>query len=342
MEVKGDLMLRITDSSKAAIRLQVSTGGGGTHRIQFRTHPSVDRTLFSTQGIVGLKDPKRLFPTDNSLGVLRWHLATKDESEAPLLNNCWPSDSGDESVVNIEYELGANKEFRDVVIAIPILSGSQRTVSQCDGEFVYSLRSQSVEWHLAVIDQSNSQESLEFSLGADDAKAFFPINVGPSGIMLDEYKNGLERLRDRLGLSKEDADAAFNKVVKQRMLVYVNKAISQLEKRSHLRGQSEERDVGDDPNIKRAGAVLGIDAGSLPIELSNLVDFYVHNGFVIEQEIEAEGENRTFATYPVTLRGDLQPKVYNQLYKNNISSNASAPRQEMKSNDFFLLPVSLN
>lgn len=177
MEVKGDLMLRITDSAKAAVRLQVSTGGAESSGIQFRTHPNVDRTLFSTQGTIGLKDAKRPFPTGNPLGVLRWRLVTKDESKAPLLINCWPSDGGDESVVNIEYELGANKELRDVVITIPIGSGSQPTVSQCDGEFVYNGRTQSVEWRLAMIDESNSQGSLEFSTAAVDANSFFPINV---------------------------------------------------------------------------------------------------------------------------------------------------------------------
>ncbi|CDF38841.1 Coatomer subunit delta [Chondrus crispus] len=177
MEVKGDLMLRVTDSAKAGIRLQVSTGGAESNGVQFRTHPNVDRTLFSTQGLIGLKDPKRPFPTGNPLGVLRWRLVTKEEDKAPLLINCWPSDNGDESVVNIEYELGASKELRDVVITIPIGTSSQPTVNQCDGEFVYNSRTQSVEWRLAMIDESNSQGSLEFSTGPTDANAFFPINV---------------------------------------------------------------------------------------------------------------------------------------------------------------------
>ncbi|CAN8062476.1 unnamed protein product [Agarophyton chilense] len=161
--------------------------------------------------------------------------------------------------------------------------------------------------------------------------------MGPTGIMLDEYKNGLERLRDRLGLSKEDADAAFYKVVKQRMLIYINRAIAQLEKRGQFRGQNEQRDVGDDPNIKRAGAVLGIDAGGLPIELSNLVDFYVRNGLVKEQEIEVEGEKKTVATYPVSLRGDIQPKVYNELYKQYVIQCFSAQTRNEKQRLFSAL-----
>lgn len=177
LEVKGDLMLRITDSSKAAIRLNVSTGDAESNGIQFRTHPNVDRTLFSSKGLIGLKDPKRPFPTGNPLGVLRWRLVTKDERKAPLLINCWPSDNGDESVVNIEYELGANRELRDVIVSIPIGSSGQPTVTQCDGEFVYNARSSSVDWRLSFIDQGNPQGSLEFTTGPVDANSFFPINV---------------------------------------------------------------------------------------------------------------------------------------------------------------------
>eukprot|EP00177_Eucheuma_denticulatum_P004452 GFKZ01008083.1.p1 GENE.GFKZ01008083.1~~GFKZ01008083.1.p1 ORF type:complete len:1055 (-),score=199.96 GFKZ01008083.1:1463-4627(-) len=139
--------------------------------------------------------------------------------------------------------------------------------------------------------------------------------MGPTGIMLDEYKSGLERLRDRLGLSEQDAVDSFNKVVKQRMLMYVNRALSQLEKRQTFRGQNEERDVGEDPNIKRAGAFLGIDAGGLPVELSNLVDFYIRNGLAKEEEVEVEGEKRTVTKYLVSLRGDIQPNVQTELYK---------------------------
>lgn len=161
--------------------------------------------------------------------------------------------------------------------------------------------------------------------------------MGPTGIMLDEYRNGLERLRDRLGLTKEDADEAFYRVIKQRMLIYVNRAMSQLEKRQTFRGQNEERDVGDDPNIKRAGAVLGIDAGGLPIELSNLVDFYVRNGLTKEEDIEVEGEKKTVTTYPISLRGDLQPKICNELYKQYVIQCFSAQTRGEKQRLFSAL-----
>lgn len=161
--------------------------------------------------------------------------------------------------------------------------------------------------------------------------------MGPTGIMLEEYRKGLERLRERLGLSKSDADEAFYKVVKQRMLLYVNRALSQLEKRQAFRGQNEERDVGDDPNIRRAGAFLGIDAGGLPIELSNLVDFYVRNGLVKSEEVDVEGEKKKVQKYPITLRQDISPKVYNELYKQYVVQCFSAQTRSEKQRLFSVL-----
>lgn len=162
--------------------------------------------------------------------------------------------------------------------------------------------------------------------------------MGPTGIMLDAYKSGLERLRNRLGLTEEDAEATFFKVVKQRMIMYVNRAMDQLEKRQTFRGQNEERDVGEDPSVKRAGAFLGIDAGGLPIELSNLVDFYVRNGIVQEEEVEEEGgEKKKVQKYPITLRKEVPAKVYNELYKQYVIQCFSAQTRGEKQRLFSVL-----
>jgi coatomer subunit delta len=181
------LLLRVTDATCGAIRVGVSTGGAVERGVQFRTHPNVDRTLFSMENKIGLKDVTKPFPTTavNPLAVLRWRYVSTDESAAPLLINCWPSDAGHESTVNIEYELGnssavpAARELRNVVISIPTggASGGQPTVAQVDGEFVYNSRAGCVEWHLPVIDASNPSGSLEFSTGAVPADSFFPVSV---------------------------------------------------------------------------------------------------------------------------------------------------------------------
>jgi coatomer subunit delta len=185
LEVKGDLLLHIADPSKAVVRIAVTTGDAEARGFQFRTHPNVDRTLFATQHLIGLKDPTKPFPAANisssPLAVLRWRYVSKEESACPLLINCWPSETGSLSQVNIEYELGdcpPCKELQNVIISIPLGSGaSQPTVSNCDGEFVYNVRAHCVEWRLAIIDHSNRTGSLEFTTGAMDASAFFPVTV---------------------------------------------------------------------------------------------------------------------------------------------------------------------
>ena len=45
---------------------------------------------------------------------------TRDESMVPLSINCWPSVSGGESYVNIEYESSAPFDLQNVVIEIPL------------------------------------------------------------------------------------------------------------------------------------------------------------------------------------------------------------------------------
>ena len=47
-------------------------------------------------------------------------MQAKDESEVPLTINCWPSASGADSYVNIEYESNASFDLQDIVIAIPL------------------------------------------------------------------------------------------------------------------------------------------------------------------------------------------------------------------------------
>ena len=57
--------------------------------------------------------------------MLKWRLQSRDEALVPLSINCWPSASGRESYVNIEYESSASYDLQNVVIAIPLPHGSQ-------------------------------------------------------------------------------------------------------------------------------------------------------------------------------------------------------------------------
>ncbi len=67
--------------------LQIETGGNPG--ILFKTHPNMNKELFSNENILGLKDPNRPFPTGQSgdaggVGLLKWRMQTTDESMVPL------------------------------------------------------------------------------------------------------------------------------------------------------------------------------------------------------------------------------------------------------------------
>lgn len=49
-----------------------------------QTHPNVDKKLFTTDSVLGLKNPDKSFPLNNDVGVLKWRLQTTDETLIPL------------------------------------------------------------------------------------------------------------------------------------------------------------------------------------------------------------------------------------------------------------------
>lgn len=53
-----------------------------------QTHPNVDKKLFTTESLIGLKNPEKSFPLNNDVGVLKWRLQTTDESLIPLTSQC--------------------------------------------------------------------------------------------------------------------------------------------------------------------------------------------------------------------------------------------------------------
>ena len=177
MELLGLLTLRVQEESVGRVRLQLCNTENKA--IQLQTHPNIDKDLFKTRCVVGLKNPAKPFPLNTGVGVLKWRLQTTDESAIPLSINCWPSDNGQGGCdVNIEFELeNTELELRDVTIAIPIPHGAGTpNISECDGEYVMDTRKQQLLWQQTIIDQNNKSGAMEFSVnGSPDD--FFPVTV---------------------------------------------------------------------------------------------------------------------------------------------------------------------
>uniref|UniRef100_UPI00398ED904 coatomer subunit delta isoform X2 n=1 Tax=Pristiophorus japonicus TaxID=55135 RepID=UPI00398ED904 len=200
MEVHGMIMLRVSDEKQGRIRLQVENDD--KKGVQLQTHPNVDKKLFTTDSVIGLKNPEKSFPLNNDVGVLKWRLQTNDDAFIPLTINCWPSESATGCDVNIEYELQETSlELNDVVISIPVPAGvGAPLIGELDGEYRHDSRKNILEWCLPVIDAKNKSGSLEFSI-AGQPNDFFPVNV--SFVSKRNYCNIQVDVQDPLALFEE-------------------------------------------------------------------------------------------------------------------------------------------
>lgn len=172
------------------VRLQLAEPSSSSHiagsgDLQYKTHPHVDKAAWSNSRLLSLKDVNRPFPVNQSLGVLRWRLASKDESLVPLSITCWPAiDEGAGSgEVNVEYELEASDlKLQNVVIAIPIPEGSAADLNAepSEGSWVVDEEQGLLLWTIDAIDSSTASSGrLEFNVsqGAVDNDVFFPVKV---------------------------------------------------------------------------------------------------------------------------------------------------------------------
>lgn len=85
MEFKGDMNLLVSDPSLSKIKLALTPlSSEFGSELQFKQHPNVAKFGASSDRVVALKDPTRSFPVNQSLAVLKWRYAGKDETYVPL------------------------------------------------------------------------------------------------------------------------------------------------------------------------------------------------------------------------------------------------------------------
>lgn len=174
-EVKGDLQLRISDSSLTQVKLNLATGD--TRGAQLNAHPKVDKAAFKNNGVVQLTDTSKGFPANNCIQVVRWRLAAKpdDVQDPPIRFTVWTSESSANTYsITVEYEFTGSDPLKDVVVTIPY-STSEPSVSSFDA--VYEVSGDSIDWTVGDVDDSNASGSFEFEAQADSEDEFFPINV---------------------------------------------------------------------------------------------------------------------------------------------------------------------
>ena len=210
-EVKGDLQLRISDPALTKLSLSL-TANEGPLKAQFRTHPNVDKNLFNSSKVIQLKDTTKRFPSNNSIGVLRWRATAPADTPdvLPITFTVWVNRSSDSYTITIEYELtSTSTTLRDVVVTIPY-SSSEPAVSSFDS--MYEVTGDSLEWTIGAIDESNSTGSFEFEAqtaeGGDESE-FFPMSV-----KFDMVKPFIEVDVLNAKLVEEGEDMGFEKVLR--------------------------------------------------------------------------------------------------------------------------------
>lgn len=176
LEVNGSLQLRISDPSLTMVKLDVVANA--TSGAQFRTHPNVDKGLFTNSKTVQLRDVTRGFPANNSVSVLKWKANPKTDSNdvLPITFTVWVNRGSDNTYnITVEYEMTGEDTLKDVVVTIPYAT-SEPAVSSFDA--VYEVSGDSLDWTIGTVDEGNSTGTFEFEAQADDDSEFFPMTVG--------------------------------------------------------------------------------------------------------------------------------------------------------------------
>ncbi|XP_055298175.1 coatomer subunit delta [Sitodiplosis mosellana] len=176
-ELFGLLTLKVADEKYGKIKVQLENNVNKS--IQLQTHPNVDKELFRSANQIGLKNSTKPFPINTDVGVLKWRYQTQDETAIPLTINCWPSQNPEGGCdVNIEYELEHQQlQLQDLSLSIPLPTGCQPTVVDCEGDYHYDKGKNRLQWNISIVDASNPAGSMEFSCPSSIPGDFFPVEV---------------------------------------------------------------------------------------------------------------------------------------------------------------------
>jgi len=178
-KITGDLVLFIHDPNSTRVKIKLNPNYNTLFKLD--VHSNIDKGLFAKSNILALKDKTRSFPVDTSLSVLKWRAAIKDESLLPFTLNCWPSaGSGETTVVNLDYDLtDQTRDFKNFTVSIHIPGGHAPVVNNLsEGSSDYESKHGILKWKIPVVDSSNSNGSLEFTIPyTGDASLLYPIEL---------------------------------------------------------------------------------------------------------------------------------------------------------------------
>jgi len=176
-ELKGVLQLRINNPELALSKILLQADGAN-EGIAYKTHPNVDRALFTNESIIGLKNPSKPFPSnDQNLGVLRWRgVGKSDESKyIPIQFSTWLSSNGDLVDVTLEFEVTEtyNESISKITILVPV--ATENVELKSDNAQITEISEEGVFFEIESLSPGENGV-LEFSIEANE-DSLFPIEV---------------------------------------------------------------------------------------------------------------------------------------------------------------------
>lgn len=167
----GTLSLVAGNREHTKLKIQASTGGAPS---DYKPHPKMDRALFASERVLGLKNANEDLPASQVL-LVKW---TVDNVPVPLSVSCWVSDSSDAGFKNVtlEYELDSQfpGKLENIVVSVPLPTsnahGADPTASfeQFDDRIV---------WTVPEASADEPTGSFEFTAEASEEDDFYPLEV---------------------------------------------------------------------------------------------------------------------------------------------------------------------
>ncbi|CAM9168786.1 unnamed protein product [Chrysoparadoxa australica] len=153
-------------------------------------------------------------------------------------------------------------------------------------------------------------------------------SMGSTGVIPQEFKEGLEKLRVRLGLTPKVAQDLFFEAGKLKMKPMLSQIFYEFERSVMSKeqlAQKRGRDVGDDVGIGGSDAgELGIaSSAAVTSDVLNLIDFITDNEMMVEKE---DGS----LEFPVTAEGMATPEMSTKLYQQFVVSGFTVEGEEAK------------
>lgn len=180
-EVKGDLQIRINDSNLSFAKVKLLLNSNNDISTQYKTHPNVDKQLFNSQSIIGLKDPSKPFPSnDQNLGVLRWKSNLKNFDNGlkllPIILTTWVNNDNNGRIsLTFEYECNNDKNVDEINLIIPIINASIENSENDNVNLQFTDDGINIKLTNLLENSTGSFEIL--CKDVDDEEALFPMEI---------------------------------------------------------------------------------------------------------------------------------------------------------------------